>query len=60
MVVMTNGDSAFDFIGEIVQTVANEYGWPDYQFIPPPKPKPATQPATKPGESSGFRVQGSG
>ena len=44
VVVMTNGDNAFGLIGEIVQTVANEYGWQDFQFIPPPKPKPATQP----------------
>ena len=44
VVVMTNGDGAFDLIGEIVQTVADAYGWPDYHFIPPPK-APATQPA---------------
>jgi CubicO group peptidase (beta-lactamase class C family) len=48
VVVMTNGDDAFDLIAEIVQTVASEYGWPDYGFIPPPRPKPATQPATEP------------
>ena len=43
VVVMTNGEDAFDFIGEIVQTIAQEYGWSDFQFIPPPKPKPTTQ-----------------
>jgi CubicO group peptidase (beta-lactamase class C family) len=49
VVVMTNGDDAFDLIGEIVQTVGKEYGWPDYHFIPPPRAKPATTtaPATK-------------
>lgn len=46
VVVMTNGDDAFDLIAEIVQTVADEYGWPEYGFIPPPRTKPATQPAT--------------
>src|SRR5207249_3958206 len=48
VVVMTNGDDAFDLIGEIVQTVGQEYGWPDYHFIPPPraaKPKTTTAPA---------------
>jgi CubicO group peptidase (beta-lactamase class C family) len=48
VVVMTNGDDAFDLIAEIVQTVADEYDWPDYQFIPPPRLKPATQPTTQP------------
>jgi CubicO group peptidase (beta-lactamase class C family) len=47
VVVLTNGDNAFDLIGEIVQTVSEEYGWPDYQFIAPPRPKPATQPTTQ-------------
>jgi CubicO group peptidase (beta-lactamase class C family) len=46
VVVLTNGDNAFDLIGEIVQTVADEYGWPDYQFIAPPRPKATTQPTT--------------
>lgn len=44
VVVMTNGDDAFDLIGEIVQTVGREYGWPDYHFVPPPRAKPATKP----------------
>jgi CubicO group peptidase (beta-lactamase class C family) len=42
IVVMTNGEDAFDLIAEICQTIADEYGWPDYHFIPPPRPKPAT------------------
>src|SRR5207302_1101917 len=49
IVVMTNGDDAFDLIGEICQTIANEYHWPDYHFIPPPpKPKATTTTATAP------------
>jgi CubicO group peptidase (beta-lactamase class C family) len=48
VVVMTNGDDAFDLIGEIVQTVAKEYGWPDYHFIPPPRAPKATTSATSP------------
>ena len=44
VVVMTNGDDAFDLIGEIVQTVGQEYGWPDYHFVPPPRSKPTTKP----------------
>ena len=52
VVVMTNGEDAFDLIAEIVQTVGTEYGWPDYQFIPPPRgakttTKPTRTPATK-------------
>ena len=39
VVVMTNGTDAFDLIEEIVTTVAREYGWPDYHFIPPRDPK---------------------
>jgi CubicO group peptidase (beta-lactamase class C family) len=37
VVVMTNGDDAFDLIAEIVQTVGAEYRWPDYHFVPPPR-----------------------
>ena len=48
VVVMTNGDDAFDLIAEIVQTIGREYGWPDYHFVPPPRTKATTQPATKP------------
>ncbi len=46
VVVMTNGDDAFDLIAEIVQTIGQEYGWPDYHFIPPPRAKPTTNPST--------------
>lgn len=51
VVVMTNGDDAFDLIGEIVQTVADAYGWPDYHFIPPPKAPAATTSAPSTPES---------
>jgi CubicO group peptidase (beta-lactamase class C family) len=48
VVVLTNGDDAFDLIAEIVQTVGKEYSWPEYQFVPPPRAKPTTKPATAP------------
>jgi CubicO group peptidase (beta-lactamase class C family) len=46
IVVMTNGEDAFDLIGEICQTIADEYGWPDYHFIPPPRSKAPTTTTT--------------
>lgn len=50
IVVMTNGDDAFDLINEIVQTVAKDYGWTDYEVMPPPRAKdrPTTKSTTKP------------
>lgn len=47
VVIMTNSDKAFALIGEVITAVAKEYGWKDYEYIPPP-PAPATQPATVP------------
>jgi CubicO group peptidase (beta-lactamase class C family) len=47
VVVMTNGDNAFDLISEIVQTVAKEYGWHGYEVVPPPKPTPTTAPSAR-------------
>ena len=46
VVVMTNGDDAFDLVAEIIQTIGQEYGWPDYHFVPPPRTKTTTQPTT--------------
>jgi CubicO group peptidase (beta-lactamase class C family) len=47
VVVMTNAETGFDLIGEIVTAVAKEYGWTDYHFVPPP-PAPTTAPSSQP------------
>ena len=44
VVVMTNAETGFDLIGEIITAVAKEYGWTDYHFVPPP-PGPTTAPS---------------
>jgi hypothetical protein len=40
IVVMTNGDNGAALIDEILTSVANEYGWPEFQVIEKTAPAP--------------------